>query len=199
MSDRVRAFLAVALPEPARASACAAIEALRAHVPAGVRWTPAENQHLTLKFLGEIPEDRVDALVERAAAKLADVAPVELALGGFGAFPNAREARVLWLGVARGAAALAKLARRLDSASRVVGAERERRPFAAHLTLGRLREPARVELERLPAPESIAWTAAEVVLYESRLAPDGARHVPLAHLALGAGLDLPTNEFAPES
>jgi RNA 2',3'-cyclic 3'-phosphodiesterase len=198
VSDRVRAFLAVPLPESARACACEAIETLRAVVPADVRWTPPENQHLTLKFLGEIQEDRVEALVERASAKLAGVAPVELALGGFGAFPSAREARVLWLGVARGAGALAKLARRLDSAARVVGAERERRPFAAHLTLGRLRAPARVEIERLPAPNAVAWTASEVVLYESRLAPDGARHVPLAHLALGVEADR-DNEFAPES
>ena len=198
MSDLLRAFLAVALPEAARACAGQAIEILRGAVPAGVRWTPTENQHLTLKFLGEIPEDRIDALVERASAKLAGLAPVELALGSFGAFPSAREARVLWLGVQRGAGALARLARQLDSASRVAGVERERRPFAAHLTLGRLREPARVEIERLQAPETVAWTATEVVLYESRLAPDGARHVPLAHLALGAGLGQ-TDEFAPES
>jgi len=198
VSDRVRAFLAVPLPESARACAGEAIETLRGAVPDDVRWTPPENQHLTLKFLGEIQEDRVDALVERASAKLAGIAPVELALGGFGAFPSAREARVLWLGVSRGAGVLAKLARRLDSAARVVGAERERRPFAAHLTLGRLRAPARVEIERLPAPNAVAWTASEVVLYESRLAPDGARHVPLAHLPLGAGLDR-DSEFAPES
>ena len=198
MSDRLRAFLAVQLPEAARACTGQAIEILRGVTPGGMRWTAPESQHLTLKFLGEIPEDRVDALVERANAKLAGLAPVELALGGFGAFPSAREARVLWLGVSRGAGALAKLARQLDSAARVVGAERERRPFSAHLTLGRLREPARVEIERLAAPESVAWTATEVVLYESRLAPDGARHVPLAHLALGAGRD-PSEEFAPES
>jgi len=172
VSDRLRAFLAVQLPEAARACTGQAIEILRGVTPGGVRWTAPESQHLTLKFLGEIPEDRVDALVERANAKLAGLAPVELALGGFGAFPSAREARVLWLGVSRGAGALAKLAR--------------------------LREPARVEIERLAAPESVAWTATEVVLYESRLAPDGARHVPLAHLALGAGRD-PSEEFAPES
>ena len=198
MSDHLRAFFAIDLPEAVRTCASLAIETLRRAVPAGVRWTPAENQHLTLKFLGEIAEDRVEALVGRASAKLAGLAPVELALGGFGAFPSAREARVLWLGLARGGGALAKLARSLDSAARVVGVERERRPFSAHLTLGRLREPARVEIERLPAPESVAWTATEVVLYESRLAPDGARHVPLAHLALGAGRDR-ADEFAPES
>jgi len=199
VSDQVRAFLAVALPPEARACASQAVEELRRALHADVRWVPPENHHLTLKFLGEIPEDRIDALVARAGAKCASVAPFEVALAGFGAFPSAREARVLWLGVARGGAALAKLARKLDSAARVAGAERERRPFAAHLTLGRLREPARVEIERLAPPTSVAWSVSEVVLYESRLAPDGARHVPLAHLALGAGLDPSTNEFAPES
>ena len=94
MSDRLRAFLAVQLPEAARACTGQAIEILRGVTPGGVRWTAPESQHLTLKFLGEIPEDRVDALVERANAKLAGLAPVELALGGFGAFPSAREARV---------------------------------------------------------------------------------------------------------
>lgn len=199
MSDRVRAFLAVSLPAEARACAAEAVETLRAAVVGDVRWVPPENQHLTLKFLGEIAEDRIDALVARAGAKLAAVTPFEVALAGFGAFPSAREARVLWLGVARGSAALAKLARKLDTAARVAGAERDRRPFSAHLTLGRLREPARVEIEKLAPPTSVTWTVAEVVLYESRLAPDGARHVPLAHLALGAGLDPSTNEFAPES
>jgi 2'-5' RNA ligase len=199
VSDRVRAFLAVSLPAEARACVEEAIESLRAAVPADVRWTPPDNHHLTLKFLGEIPEDKIDALVERAGAKLATVAPFEVALAGFGAFPSAREARVLWLGVARGAAALAKLARKLDSAARVAGAERERRPFSAHLTLGRLRAPAGIELERLTSPTSASWTVDEVVLYESRLAPDGARHVPLAHLPLGAAMDSSENEFAPES
>jgi len=198
VSDRLRAFLAVALSDEARACAARAIEILAGALPSGVRWTPPENQHLTLKFLGEIGEDRIDALAARARAKLATVAPFEVALAGFGAFPNAREARVLWLGVAQGSAALARLARKLDGAARIAGSERERRPFSAHLTLGRLREPARVEIERLAAPASPSWSVSEVVLYESRLAPDGARYVPLAHLALGAGLD-PSNEFAPES
>jgi len=199
VSDRLRAFLAVNLSDAARDCAARAVETLAEAVPRGVRWVPPESQHLTLKFLGEIGEDKVDALTARASAKLATVAPFEVALAGFGAFPNAREARVLWLGVVQGSASLAKLARKLDGAARVAGSERERRPFSAHLTLGRLREPARVEIERLTAPVSPVWTVSEVVLYESRLAPDGARYVPLAHLALGAGLDPSANEFAPES
>jgi 2'-5' RNA ligase len=199
MSDQLRVFFAAALSNEARACAAEAVERLRAAAPPQVRWVPAENQHLTLKFVGEIHEGHVDRLVERAAAKVASAKPFEVALAGFGAFPSAREARVLWLGIAQGAGALAKLARKLDAAARVAGAERERRPFAAHLTLGRLREPARIELERLVPPESVAWTVEEVVLYESRLAPGGARYVPLAHLPLGAGEGDPNDEFAPES
>lgn len=198
MSDRLRAFFAAALPPEARACAAEAVDRLRAAAPGGVRWVPAENQHLTLKFLGEIHEEHVDRLVERAGAKLAGAAPFEVSLAGFGAFPSAREARVLWLGVARGTGALAKLARKLDAAAKVAGAERERRPFAAHLTLGRLRAPARIELERLAPPNPVAWTVSEVVLYESRLAPGGARYVPLAHLPLGAG-EGDSDEFAPEN
>ena len=199
MSDQLRVFFAAALSAEARTCAAEAVDRLRPAAPRDVRWVPAENQHLTLKFLGEIQEDHVERLVERAGAKLAAVAPFEVSLAGFGAFPSAREARVLWLGIAQGAAALAKLARKLDAAARVAGAERERRPFAAHLTLGRLREPARIELERLAPPDSVAWTVAEVVLYESRLTPGGARYVPLAHLPLGAGEGVSNDEFAPES
>jgi len=198
VSDQLRVFFAADLSPEARACAGEAVERLKPAAPTGVRWVAAGNQHVTLKFLGEIHEGHVDRLVERAGAKLAGVAPFEVSLAGFGAFPSAREARVLWLGIARGAGALAKLARKLDAAAKVAGAERDRRPFAAHLTLGRLREPARIELERLAPPDSVAWTVSEVVLYESRLAPGGARYVPLARLPLGAGEGDPNDEFAPE-
>ena len=198
MSDSLRAFFAIELPAEARARAAEAIERLQAATPSKARWVAPESLHLTLKFLGEIREDDVPRLVARAQAKLAPEEPFEVSLAGLGAFPNAREASVLWLGVAQGAGVLAKLARKLDAAARTLGGPRERRPFAAHLTLGRLREAARVELERVRAPESVSWTASKVILYESRLSPGGARYVPLAHLPLGAGGETESNEFAPE-
>lgn len=198
MSDKLRAFFAIDLPVDARACAAQAVGSLQAATPAEARWVTPERLHLTLKFLGEIREDDVPRLIARAQAKLASEVPFELALAGFGAFPNAREASVLWLGVAQGAGALARLARKLDSASRALGGARDRRPFAAHLTLARLRTPARVELERVSAPESVPWTASEVILYESRPSAGGARYVPLAHLPLGAGGEAESDEFAPE-
>jgi 2'-5' RNA ligase len=128
-----------------------------------VGWVPAANQHLTLKFLGEIGEDRIDALVARASAKLASVAPFEVALAGFGSFPNAREARVLWLGVARGAAFLAKVARKLDGAARVAA------PSAAPAVLGapHARPAARADARRDRAARAARLTSLdrlEVVL-----------------------------------
>ena len=198
MSDELRAFFAIELPADARGRVSEAAERLKAVAQRGVRWMALDTLHLTLKFLGEIREDDVPRLVARAQAKLAPEDPFAVALAGYGAFPNAREARALWIGVSEGASSLARLARKLDSASRAIGALRERRPFEPHLTLGRLRDPLRVELERAPPAESVAWTVSEVVLYESRLSKDGARHVPLARFPLGAGGDAEHADFAPE-
>jgi len=199
MSDELRSFFAIDLPDEARARSAEAVERLKSVATHGVRWMTLDTLHLTLKFLGEIREDDVARLVARAQAKLAPEAPFEVELAGYGAFPNAREARALWIGVRQGTSSLARLARKLDSAARAIGAPRERRPFEPHLTLGRLRDPLRVELERAPPTESVAWTVSEVVLYESRLSNEGARHIPLARFPLGAGGDAEHTDFAPET
>jgi 2'-5' RNA ligase len=205
--ETIRTFLAVELPGEARAQARSAIDALRPCVlgpPESVRWIPVENLHLTLKFLGSIDPDQVPRLLSGAAAKLAGEEPFEVELGGLGAFPNARKARVLWLGVSRGAAQLARLARKLDAAARRIGVSRERRAFHAHLTLGRMRQPGGgVALERARAPEGRPFQVEEVVLFESRLAPTGATYVPLARLPLrpiegDEDAVVPDHELAPE-
>lgn len=205
--ETIRAFLAVELSVEAREQARRAIDALRPCVlgrAESVRWIPVENLHLTLKFLGSIDSDRVPQLLSTAAAKLAGEAPFEIELGGLGAFPNARKARVLWLGVSSGAAQLARLARKLDAAARRIGVSRERRAFHAHLTLGRVRQPGGgVALERARAPEGSPFRVEEVVLFESRLAPTGATYAPLARLPLRPNegdedAAVPDYELAPE-
>ena len=196
-STTLRAFLALELPPEVRAEAFRAAEELRRELANAVRWVPEENLHLTLKFLGDVDSQRVPRLVSSAAAKLARVERFEGALGGLGAFPNARAARVLWLGLTRGSAQLARLARKLDSVATRAGAERDRRPFQAHLTIGRLQEPARVAIERIPGPGSLPFPVEEVVLYESRLSAAGPTYVPLARLPLGQS-EAHLNEYAPE-
>lgn len=196
--ETLRVFFALELPSEARERAAKAAQALRAGVPRGVRWVPPENLHLTLKFLGDVDAAQVPRLLGRAEAKLWPVPPFEVELAGLGALPSARSARVLWLGVRKGNREMARIARKLDAAAASIGVERERRPFQAHLTLGRLRPPAHVALERLEAPRGIAFGVEEVILYESRLSPDGARYIPLARLPLMQVEDAEAREFAPE-
>jgi 2'-5' RNA ligase len=196
----VRAFLAVDLPEAARAQAARALETVRAAVDAPARWVDPEKLHLTLKFLGQVEERRLPRIAELAAARIARLGPIEMELGGFGAFPHARAARIVWLGVSAGAPALARAARKLDSAAARAGVPRERRPFRAHLTLGRLRTPGRVPLERLVAPPGDPFSVEEVVLYESRPDSNGSTYVPLARLPLCEEGRFETRfDFAPET
>lgn len=195
MSEAVRAFFAVALPPDARAEAARVRDALAADCEAPVRWVADESLHLTLKFLGAIRPDVIPKLLGRASSRLAREQPFRVDLAGVGAFPNGRAARVVWLGIGEGAGELAKLARKLEAASRGV-AQRERRPFRAHVTLGRLRDPAPVPVERAPAPDSCSFSVEDVVLYESRPSSAGVAYIPLARLPLGAEAD--PSDFAPE-
>ena len=195
--EAVRSFFAIELPDEIRTQALEVAAAMREQVPHGVRWVPEDNLHLTLKFLGELPAEALPKLVARAASRLVREQPFRVELAGTGAFPHARAARVLWLGIGVGGAALARLARKLEAAARGVGAERERRPFRAHLTLGRLREPQAVPAERFPSPDCAGFSVGEVVLYESRLSSSGASYAPLVRLPLGAEA-VRALEFAPE-
>ncbi len=202
MSDPLRAFLAVPIPAEAGRVAGATIEQLRRETPSGVRWADEAQLHLTLKFLGDLERSELERLAHSAGAALRREARFAVELGALGAFPSARQARVVWMGVEQGRAELARLARKLDRAAARLGVPRERRPYRAHLTLGRVREPRPIAVERIAAPERVSFPVEEVVLYESRLASGGATHLPLARLPLGladpsSDID-PDIDFAPE-
>jgi 2'-5' RNA ligase len=192
-----RLFFAVELPPEARAEALRVASELSDRLPETARSTPEENLHLSLKFIADLDADRIPKLLASAAPKLAPVAPFEVRLQGSGAFPSLRAARVVWIGVGEGGPLLARLARKLDASAARQGAPRERRPYRAHLTLARLREPTELAVDSLPVPESLAFTVDEVVLYESRLSSAGVTHVPLTRLPLGA-TEADPFEFAPE-
>lgn len=192
-----RLFFAVELPTEARAEASRVADEMRGCVSARARFTPAASLHLTLKFIDDLESERIPRLLASAARKLAAVEPFRVALSGSGAFPSLREARVLWIGVGEGGAQLARIARKLDRSAGGQGVPRDPRPFRAHLTLARLREPAALAVDALPAPDSLAFSVGDVVLYESRLSSAGATHVPLTRLPLGA-TEATSIEFAPE-
>jgi 2'-5' RNA ligase len=162
----LRLFVAVELPDDVRRALDDAVESLkRAGVDEGLRWVRPEGIHVTLKFLGATPREKVDAIIAGLRDAVSGVAPFELRPEGLGTFHGGRNphftrqyrrerypsnVRVLWVGVEGDTALLAELAARVEAAISPLGFPTEKRPFAAHLTLARVRDEASKETrERL--------------------------------------------------
>ena len=135
----MRLFFAIELSEPVRAALDHAIAPLRVAEP-GLAWVPSTKLHLTMKFLGEVPDSDALRLVAAADVVAARHQPFEMTLGGVGAFPNFRRARVVWIGVATDPR-LELLHHDLEMACGEAGIEVEGRPFRPHITLARVRTP----------------------------------------------------------
>jgi RNA 2',3'-cyclic 3'-phosphodiesterase len=130
--------------------------------------------HLTLLFLGAVPDARVPRLVEAAGPAVAAAPAMRLRLAGGGRFGRRRRPQVAWAGLDGDVEPLTDLAGRLARAARSLRLEVEDRPFHPHLTLGRWRpgQPADGELpERLAGYRGPEWPVTEVRLYESHLGP----------------------------
>jgi 2'-5' RNA ligase len=188
----VRCFIAIDLAPDVRAAVLRAQETLRAAAArADVRWAGPNQIHLTLKFLGAVPDSDVPAVSAALEAVAAETDPIDLAAGGLGGFPSLTRPRVLWGGITAGVAETAALVGAIDRAVAELGFPAENRPFRGHLTLGRLRSPRggaalTKAIAGAGAPAFGSWTATEVVLYESRLKPSGALYVPVSRHPLRA-------------
>ena len=183
----MRCFIALPLPDAAKAACEAAIATLRPRAP-DTKWATREKMHLTLKFLGNVPREDV-ARLERALARMAaHHAPFGLRTGTLGAFHRSRQPRVLWLSLEGELEALARLHADVEEVCAGLGLARETRPYAPHVTLGRVRAGAgKVApdwLADLAAPAEVAWRAEEVRLLESHLHPSGAVYKTLAICSL---------------
>lgn len=181
----VRAFIALPLTGPVfdriRRLRRQLVEALP-----DIRWVRPETLHLTLAFLGDIPEESLEK-IGRSMLSIGDVfAPVEIAVGGIGAFPSLTRPRVIWLGV-DGGEKLAALQAAVANELRALDLPCDDRPFRPHLTLGRVRRPmAGMDraLDALGETRCGTLRCSRLVLFESRLGPDGARHYARHEAAL---------------
>jgi 2'-5' RNA ligase len=182
-----RGFLAV-VPPPAvlRWTESVADSARAFHrIGDGLRWTRPEQRHLTLQFLGPVPDG--DSLAQSVTESVRGVAPFTLALGGVGAFPSAARASVVWLGVSRGAEELGALAGAIATATGPLGFGADHRPFRPHVTLARAARARdlRALVERLwTGPAGPPWTVDRVVLFDSDTRADGSVHTERAWFAL---------------
>jgi len=183
----VRAFLAVPVPEAARAGIADACGRLGRCLP-GVRFGSAEQVHVTLHFFAALDPDGVAGVQAAARAGASRVAPYRMGLAGAGAFPDPRRARVLWLGIRPGADETARLAAEVGAALRERGLPVEDRPFRAHVTLARLREPHPGVAAALDAGRAVTidpFDVARLVLFRSELSPRGAVHTEIGSYPLG--------------
>lgn len=155
-----------------------------------VKWVRAEGLHLTLKFLGSVDEQRLDAVRDSLGNAIAGTPGLSFTLGELGAFPSLAAGRVLWADLeSEGALELA--VDRVERACAELGFPLEGRPFRPHVTLGRVREGRRLSPSAIEAIESTrlepaSFMSEAIVLFESRTGPGGSRYEPRATFPLGS-------------
>lgn len=177
-----RLFIAVKLPAPIRE-----ILAATAIPIAGVNWTPREQLHLTLRFLGDLPTDQIERLIARFVS--VHVEPFVIPIEGVGTFPPNRPPRVLWAGTGSGHPQLFQLRQRVDDAVLSLGLNIDVRTFHPHVTLARCHEDANPAWRHwLHNQREFAGGAFRVEafdLYASELRPEGAIHTLRQRFPLG--------------
>ncbi|MBI4328991.1 MAG: RNA 2',3'-cyclic phosphodiesterase [Chloroflexi bacterium] len=192
VSPTFRAFVAIELPRSVLQELERLQAALRQREARGVRWVPVEGIHLTLQFLGETPQEKAEEIVEALQRVARDHSSFSLSLGRLGAFPPHGPARVLWVGLEGATDSLVALQRDATSALRALRLPTENRGFSPHLTLGRVRQGARLDTERLYSgaspPSSIPFRVEGVSLMQSELSPSGAHYIRRGWAKLGEAL-----------
>jgi len=139
----VRTFIACEMPADLQDSIQRAIQPLRRALGTSlIRWVPAHNVHLTLKFLGDVATPSLDMIQRTLAAEASGFEALDGAVEGFGAFPNVHRPSVLWVGF-KAPPALGMLQRELDAATERLGYKADARGFSPHLTVGRVRATGR--------------------------------------------------------
>jgi len=179
---RVRLFVALDIPEDVRA-AIAALTAKLKSVCGSARWARIEGAHVTLKFIGEVPQENVEPIKTALQAVPFPAAP-KIIFRGVGFFPDARRPRVLWAGIEAGPE-LRSLAASVETALEPLGFPREQREFSPHLTLARFDSTEklaglRAAIAAVGPPDFGQAIANEFYLYQSVLKRGGAEYTRLA-------------------
>jgi len=194
----MRLFIALDIDDAIRGRIARFAEGVCNFAP-DARWVHPESLHITLKFIGEQPEEAVDK-IKQALTEVAGN-PVDIQFRGYGFFPTAKSARVFWIGMEAGPK-LAELAAVIDSKMATLGIPKEERAFSPHLTLARAGggsgsprrrkedRPNRVfhllqeRLAALSPTEFGTMTSREFILYRSQLSPKGSKYTKLARFTL---------------
>lgn len=182
----IRCFVALELPLEVQTELAQAASQLKT-AQADVKWAEPENVHLTLKFLGEIPHNKV-LQTGLALSSLGQRRAIVSRLAGLGAFPVVHRPRVVWAGLDLGLEEIGDLQREVEDRTADLGFQREERAFSPHLTLGRVRSSQNAsELAKLIAtirPKPMEFIFSSLTLMKSTLTPEGPLYQPLQTVEL---------------
>ncbi len=179
-----RVFVGIALDPDLRYGLAAHLRANLAGEQLPGRKSPAENWHITLRFVGKVSQTDYEKLLARLDE--ADLGSgFALGFAAFGAFPKPARATVLWLGVDRGADELCRLAAVVEEATVSAGFSPEERPFHPHLTLSRIRPPQDMcRLTKAMPVFPLIQSVTHLTVFESHLQRGPAVYAPLERFAL---------------
>lgn len=184
----LRCFIALELPDRLKEAVGSMLGELKKS-DADVRWVPPENLHLTLKFLGNVPEETVPAILRQVESAAARRRSFKAVLNGVGVFPGRKRPRVVWIGL-DGADELVALQGDVDRNLSSLGFEPEGRAFSPHLTIGRARSQ-RGMMALMTRLDSLAGTlfgefmVESISIMRSKLSPAGAQYTRLHGVPLG--------------
>ena len=181
----MRFFIALNIPEEIKEKFALLTKKLK-YKTKKISWVKDENFHITLKFLGEVKEEKIPGITEAVSLCVSSVSPFKVLFSGLGAFPAIENPRIIWAGVKDGAAELSSLASAVEDALEKLGFEKENRPFSAHLTLGRVMSvmASGLSFEGLDS-EFGAFNAEKIDLMQSTLGPSGPEYKGIVSFVLG--------------
>jgi 2'-5' RNA ligase len=188
VSQTIRSFIAIELTAEVRSVLDNVQQGLKT-LGLKAKWVRPASIHLTLKFLGNIEPATIEDIGKAMAEAAGDCAPFTLTVGGIGFFPGIKRARVVWAGLGGATGALLNLQRNLADRLETLGIAQEKRPFKAHLTLGRLRQTVNPHILGRAMAEyadlgNLEFSADRIILFRSDLKPTGAVYSHLKQTAL---------------
>ena len=191
MPKSLRLFIAIEIPHTIRQSLSDLISEVRAGSDSHIKWVKPENIHLTLKFLGDTPQEKVPLIVKGIENVAVSLTQFSLKAQGTGVFPSTKQPRVLWAGVTA-LPEMERLYHLIDEKLIPLGFLGEKRGFSPHLTLGRVAETAdsnviQTVVKRLLQSQQKEFGSADidhVTLFQSTLAQGGSIYTPLMRIDL---------------
>ncbi len=190
--EQIRSFIAIELPEEVRTGLKQIQDLLKSFDSAPAKWVDPQSIHLTLKFLGNVNGEKISTIVQAIRDAAIEVTPFELKVDGLGSFPNPKRVQVVWIGLTGELEKLQALQKNIELQVAPLGFPTEKRPFAPHLTLARVRESVTpVQRQTLGTRIietqiglNLAIKVGAISLMRSRLTPAGAVYTRLSLVEL---------------